>query len=123
MFEDRVRDHLHLVRLSGAIDERLVLLVITMLFNHTAPLGHIVIQKGNACLNLSFVVAEVEPFIFTLLDELLIRVAFILMPSHGAKDQNQLSSSRLGCMKRRLLGLLSRYRNRGLHIDSDERGR
>jgi hypothetical protein len=82
-----------------------VLFVIAMLHNLTAPLLHVAVHERDPCFNLPLIVAEVEPLPLTLLDELGIRAALLLMPPHGTEDQDQLGISRMCGMKWCLFGL------------------
>lgn len=89
MLADGVGDDFHLVFTAGFVDVGFLSLVVFMLDDLLAPFLHVAVEEGDAALDLSWVVAEVEPLAFAEADEFLVAHTGFLVPAHGVENDRR----------------------------------
>ena len=70
-----------------SVVKRFVFFRVTMLFDHSFPFHHVILKEGDAGLNLPWIVAKVEPLLFTLFNQSGVRISRQLMFLHRSKNQ------------------------------------
>ena len=70
-----------------SVVKRFVFFRVTMLFDHIFPFHHVILKEGDAGLNLPWIVAKVEPLLFTLFNQSGVRISRQLMFLHRSKNQ------------------------------------